>query len=81
MYELKNIRTTEDNNPAHYVIADEGLSEAVKMAIWLQKPLLLTGAPGTGKTQLARRIAFDLFNLDAKEARRSRTFFKGTLAV
>jgi MoxR-like ATPase len=67
MYELKNIRTTEDNNPEHYVIADDGLSEAVKMAVWLQKPLLLTGAPGTGKTQLARRIAFDLFNLGPKE--------------
>jgi len=67
MYELKNIRTADDNNPKHYVIADNGLSEAVKMAIWLQKPLLLTGAPGTGKTQLARKIAFDLFNMDAKE--------------
>jgi MoxR-like ATPase len=36
---------------------DKGLEVAVQMAIWLGKPLLLTGAPGTGKTQLAYKVA------------------------
>jgi MoxR-like ATPase len=39
------------------VLDDKGLESAVQMAIWLGKPLLLTGAPGTGKTQLAYKVA------------------------
>jgi len=60
MFDLKNIRTEADQSPEHYLIKDEGLKKAVNMAIWLQKPLLLTGAPGTGKTQLASKVAYEL---------------------
>ena len=63
MFDLKDIRTTADHDPKHYLITDEGLRKAVDMAIWLQKPLLLTGAPGTGKTQLASKVAFELSSL------------------
>ena len=42
--------------PEHYV-ADEGLRQAVDVALYLGMPLLLTGEPGTGKTQLAYRVA------------------------
>jgi MoxR-like ATPase len=63
MFDLKNIRTTSDSDPRHYVINDEGLRKAVDMSIWLQKPLLITGAPGTGKTQLAFKVAFELSQL------------------
>ena len=39
-----------------YVATDE-LQMAVNAAIQLQKPLLIKGEPGTGKTMLAEQIA------------------------
>lgn len=36
------------------------MRSAVKVAIALQQPLLITGDPGTGKTQLANKVAMDL---------------------
>lgn len=38
-------------------IADEGLQAAVEVALELELPLLVTGEPGTGKTQLAYWVA------------------------
>ena len=38
-------------------IATEGLIEAVNASITLEKPLLIKGEPGTGKTKLAEEIA------------------------
>jgi MoxR-like ATPase len=49
------------NHPANYR-AREDLADAVNTALALSKPLLLTGNPGTGKSQLAERIAWE-FNL------------------
>ena len=46
-------------NPAHYEM-DQPLTDAVNVALLLQKPLLVTGSPGTGKTQLAYRVAWEL---------------------
>jgi MoxR-like ATPase len=42
-----------------YILSD-GLKEIVNAAIVLQRPLLLKGEPGTGKTELAQVIAEDL---------------------
>ncbi len=38
-------------------IADRDLTVAVNAAITLQKPLLVKGEPGTGKTELAKQVA------------------------
>lgn len=47
-----------DRHPKHY-IADPGLVAAVNTALLLHKPLLVTGSPGTGKSDLAERIAWE----------------------
>ena len=44
----------------------KALKNAVEVAIALEQPLLLTGEPGTGKTELAYKIAIDL----AKEGKK-----------
>ncbi len=46
-------------DPAGYR-ADRGLVDAVNVALHLGQPLLLTGQPGTGKTQLAYSLAWEL---------------------
>ena len=45
-------------------IPEPGLCDAVKVALTLGQPLLVTGEPGTGKTQLASSIAYE-FQLPA----------------
>jgi MoxR-like ATPase len=46
-------------DPAGYA-ADPGLVDAVNVAVSLQQPLLVTGEPGTGKTQLGYSVAHEL---------------------
>ena len=41
-------------------ISTDDLSVAVNAAIVLEKPLLVKGEPGTGKTELARQISKSL---------------------
>lgn len=52
-------KLTTLDDPAFYV-ADKGLRNAVNVALALGQPLLITGEPGTGKTQLAGSIAYEL---------------------
>lgn len=47
------------DDPADYLAGPE-LSDAVNVALTLGQPLLVTGEPGTGKTQLAGSIAYEL---------------------
>ncbi len=46
-------------DPKGYLM-DSALADAVNVALLLSQPLLLTGEPGTGKTQLAYRVAWEL---------------------
>jgi MoxR-like ATPase len=41
-------------------LPDAGLVDAVNVALLLGQPLLVTGEPGTGKTQLAASVAYQL---------------------
>ena len=49
----------EFHGTTKYHISAE-LAQIVNMALAMEKPLLLTGEPGTGKTQLAYRLAAEL---------------------
>src|SRR5436309_2959664 len=41
-------------------LPDAALVEAVNLAIYLERPLLIKGEPGCGKTRLARAVAYEL---------------------
>ena len=41
-------------------LPDDDLIEAVNLAIYLKRPLLIKGEPGCGKTRLARAVAYEL---------------------
>jgi MoxR-like ATPase len=53
------VRRMRLQRPEEY-IAERGLVDAVNVALLLGQPLLLTGDPGTGKTQLAASLAWEL---------------------
>jgi MoxR-like ATPase len=58
---------------------DDGLVDAIKVALLLRKPLLVTGEPGTGKTDLGRYLAWKMnflfFQFDAKSGSSSRDLY------
>lgn len=55
-----NVASITLNNQASAYIPDDGLIKAVEVAIALNKPLLVSGEPGTGKTRLAEYVAWQL---------------------
>jgi MoxR-like ATPase len=60
--------------------AERELVDAVNVALMLRQPLLVTGEPGTGKTQLAASIAWELglgkpLRFDTKSTSRARDLF------
>jgi len=59
LVKLPHSRQREQKRPENY-LPDEGLVDAVNVALLLGQPLLLTGEPGTGKTQLAYSLAYQL---------------------
>ncbi len=46
--------------PVYGYLPDKALVEAVNLAIYLKRPLLIKGEPGCGKTQLASAVAREL---------------------
>jgi MoxR-like ATPase len=56
---LVRVDTEKTIDPKGY-LPDQGLVDAVNVALMLQQPLLLSGEPGTGKTQLAFSVAEQL---------------------
>ncbi len=52
--------TDAANRLLYPYLPDEGLIDAVNLAILLKRPLLVTGEPGSGKTCLAPAIAYEL---------------------
>jgi MoxR-like ATPase len=56
---LVRVDTAKTIDPSGY-LPDQGLVDAVNVALMLQQPLLLSGEPGTGKTQLAFSVAWQL---------------------
>ena len=63
--QLSSIKLNAD--PINYV-ADEALVQAVEIAIALGKPLVVSGEPGTGKTQLAHYVASQLYQQTKNDA-------------
>jgi len=67
-----------DESPACY-LASPALRKAVNVALALEMPLLLTGKPGTGKTELANSVAWELdlplFTFHAKTTSTARDLF------
>lgn len=59
--------------------ADQGLVDAVNVALLLSQPLLLTGEPGTGKTQLAyslgRELGYEVLKFETKSTSTARDLF------
>jgi MoxR-like ATPase len=57
--QLPGSRHARQTDPAGY-LPDPGLVDAVNVALLLGQPLLVTGEPGVGKTQLAHSLAWEL---------------------
>ena len=55
--EVADVATVHDALSRHGYLPDEGLATAVFLAISLQRPLLLEGEAGVGKTELAKVLA------------------------
>lgn len=57
----------EDNIKLDAYFPSDELKDAVNLAIMLNRPLILSGEPGCGKTRLAEAVAFEIHHHDYKE--------------
>src|SRR6266567_4467037 len=49
-----------DGRPLYRYLPGDPLIDDVNVAIYLERPLLLKGEPGSGKTRLAQAVAYEL---------------------
>jgi MoxR-like ATPase len=63
---LKEAWPNKEAPVLHPYIPEQGLIQAVNLALLLRRPLLLMGEPGCGKTILAKSLAFELHGADFK---------------
>jgi MoxR-like ATPase len=77
--EPRYFQLNREFDPPEGYLAGDALSEAVNTALFLEQPLLLTGAPGTGKTQLAYSVAWEfdwpLFTFHTKSTSTAKELF------
>ena len=59
IFKLEQTNEISKNDPKTYILSED-LKKAVDVALVLNQPLILTGEPGTGKTQLAFKLADQL---------------------
>ncbi|MGM9506937.1 AAA family ATPase [Larkinella sp. GY13] len=57
-------RSDGKTDTLHPYLPDAGLRKAVNLALMLQRPLLLMGEPGCGKSLLAKALAYELYGTD-----------------
>ncbi len=78
-YTREKIYRPSFQQQAKNYIAEEGLQKAANVALLLGRPLLLTGEPGSGKTQFAYHLALDLeldiFKFEAKSTSKYQDLF------
>jgi MoxR-like ATPase len=55
--DVKNVEEVRDALAAHDYLADEGLATAIFLALRLNRPLLLEGEAGVGKTEVGKVLA------------------------
>ena len=64
-------------------VADKDLMVAVNASIALERPLLVKGEPGTGKTELAKQVAaalgLDLIEWHIKSTTKAQQAFMNTM--
>ena len=50
----------KDEEDPHYISSGDEEVTLVNAALYLRRPLLVTGKPGSGKSTLARSVAYEL---------------------
>jgi MoxR-like ATPase len=58
---LTTLQTVKDEERLQVYLPEKSLIDAVNLSIFLQRPLLIMGEPGSGKTRLAEAVAYEFY--------------------